>query len=392
MPSSPSRRRFLGVVAAVGVGGLGSFSRSRPTTGRSASGTVTDEDRTRSPELAWSKTYGSSGNDEPIDLVPAHQGGSLALVAARGSESDVWLIASDANGEVEWQREYGFGSRDVPAGVRRVADGYVVAGWGREYENADKTPWLLRVAPDGRKRWFRRYGVPYRDQHVNALARSPGGGFVLGGTGTRYEADRQDVTWLLKTDADGRERWRRTYGDFAWLTGVARGRNGGYALVGHSHVPTAGGSRVYATLLGTDGEGREVWRRHYGGVEPERPQAVLSTPTGFVFAGEADSPADPGGLLVAVDHRGRAIWRGVYPGLGVVTGMVALSDGYALIGDRLARTDRRGRLLWSFDDFGFIDPKPKVLTRVQDGFVVGGSGGYTQNTGHQAWLAKIRIP
>lgn len=347
----------------------------------------------RSPELAWSKTHGGSGNDEPIALVPAHRGGSLALIAARGSESDVWLIASDANGEVEWQREFGFGNRDAPAGVRRVADGYVVAGWGREYENADKTPWLLRVAPNGRKRWLRRYGVPYRDQQVNALARTPDGGFVLGGTGTRYEADREDVTWLLKTDAEGRKRWRRTYGgDFAWLTGIAPDSEGGYALAGHSHVLTPGGSQVYGTLLRTDADGREVWRRHYGGAKSERPQTVLSTPTGFVFAGEADSPAEPGGLLVAVDNRGRAIWRRVYPDLGVVNAVVPLPDGYALGGTRLARTDRRGRLLWSFDDFGVVDERARTLTRAKDGFVVGGSTYYSQENGRDAWLTKIRTP
>lgn len=342
----------------------------------------------------WSRTYGTAGNDGLADAVSAHGGGLLLAVnTAADADEGTWLLRTDDAGDVTWKRTYDLGERDVPVALRRVADGYVLAGYGREYDGASRSPWLLRVAPDGEERWRRRYRDSDSRRQLTAMARTPDGGFVLAGSATRYGEDREDVTWLLNADAAGRRQWFRTYGDgFEWLTGVASAPDGGYALVGHSHLETPGGSAIDATLLRTDAEGRERWRRHYGGAESERPQAVCATPTGFVFAGEADSPATPGGLLVAVDRRGRVVWRRVYPDLGVANDLLPLPDGYALLGDRLARTDRRGGLRWSFGDFDLVDPRTTALARTEEGFAAGGVTSYSQDAGMDAWLAGVRTP
>lgn len=396
MPSSPSRRRFLGSLA-LGVAGVGTargrrFAAPRASP-RSANDPATDRRDPSSPERVWSRTYGSERDDELAAVVPAHGGGLLLAIEA-GTDAGTWLLRTDDAGDVTWKRTYDLGEDDLPVVVRRVSDGYVVAGHS-DLDGAGLTPWLLRVAPDGAERWRRRYDGPGGYRQLNAMGRSPDGGFVLAGIAAwadedRTEGgDREDGPWLHGTDANGRTQWFRTYGDgFEGPASVARAPDGGYALVGHSDRRRAGCWKVDVRLVRTDAEGRERWRRHYGGADAERPYAACSTPTGFVLAGETDSPATPGGLLLAVDRRGRVVWRRVYPDLGVVWAVVPLSDGFGLLADRLARTDRRGILRWSYDSS--VDAEPTAFARTDAGFAVGGVTPFSGGNADDAWLASVR--
>lgn len=391
MPSSASRRQFLASLAAVGVvGGGGRTTAGRSPNGDDGADESADDAAARPPELAWSRMYGEHGHDAVVDIVPAHGGGLLLAFGPRDEGRDVRLLGTDPSGEILWTRGYGVTEHDGPVALRRVADGYVLAGNGRlRYGSA---PWLIRVAPDGTERWRREYRDIPGSQQLTALTRSPSGGFLLAGATRTDEDGREELTWALETDVTGRQRWLRTYdGGFAWLADVNPAPDGGYALVGHSHVGTRGAFLlVDGTLVRTDADGRERWRRRYGGADADRPQAVAATPTGFVLAGKTASPATPGALLVAVDRRGTAIWRRVLPALGWANGMIPLPDGYALVGEKFARTDRWGRVQWSFDGFG-RDYRITASARTDGGFVVGGYTPYQgQSVGTQAWLAALR--
>lgn len=388
MPSNWTRRRVLRALAAsLSSTAVGSPVAARRA-GRSSSSGGTG-DGGDPPGVAWSHEFGSSGNDEPVDSVSAHDGGVVLLVAARGATSDVWVAKFGPSGSRKWTRQYELWGHDDPHGIVRTAQGYVVAGYGGRGNHRHK-PWLLGLAADGTDRWKRFYDDPPGRYQLEALSRSPDGGFVFGGHVDRDSVDGGEAVWLMRTDGDGRKRWLQTYRDFAWLTDVVRSRPDGYALVGHSHVETSDGGRgVEATILEVDDAGTERWRRTFGGANSDRLQTVRRTPAGYLVGGGTNSPAEPGGLLMALDPRGRTIWQRVFPEAGV-RDATPLADGYAFVGGgRLVRTDGWGRVTWSaaVDGDGL-----RTVTRLADQLVVGARTSYRgQDVGSQAWVGGVSI-
>lgn len=385
MPSYSTRRGLLRTVAVLSSSLAGGTVAVRRSVGWDGTSRVTDGDP---PDAAWSQTFGSSGNDEPVDTVPAHGGGVVVLVAARGATEDVWVAKFGPSGEREWTRKFGTARRNLPRAIVRTTEGYVVAGFSEqayEYE-----PWLLGLAVDGTEFWRQRYDEPSGGHQFEALSRSPDGGFVLAGHVDYRPGDEDDAVWLLRTDADGRKRWLETYRDVAWLTDVTPARPDGYALVGHSHVEVpSGGYQIQATVIVVDDAGTERWRRTFGGANSDRLRTILRTPAGYLVGGGTNSPAEPGGLLMALDPRGRTIWQRVFPEAGV-RDATPLADGYAFVGGgRLVRTDGWGRVTWSaaVDGDGL-----RTVTRLADQLVVGARTSYRgQDVGSQAWVGGVSI-
>ena len=391
MPSNPTRRRLLRAVAS----GLTSTAVSGSVVGRRAGAPVSAtgasaEALDLSPDVAWSNEFGTSGNDAPVDSAPSGDGGAVLLVAARGATEDILVTKLDPFGEREWTRQFGTSGRNDPHGIVRHGKGYVVAGYG-DLGNYDHKPWLLKLSADGTQRWRRRYDETSGQYQLEALSRSHDGGFVLGGRVNRRTNGKEELVWVLQTDNEGRKQWMQTYGnEFVWLTDVAPTRSEGYVLVGHSHVEAPDGSSVVdMTITEVDSSGSERWRRTFGGTSSDRLQTVNVMPTGYLVGGNTNSSATPGGLLMALDRRGRTIWQRVVPDASVVD-VTPLSDGYAFVGnDVIFRTNRWGRVLWSED---VRTDGLKTITRVGDQLIVGGRTSYRdQDVGSQVWVGSVPL-
>jgi hypothetical protein len=372
----PSRRAVLAVLGSVaGLGPVGVLDDTPAGDRDSRSETVGLASRS---SRRWTDRFGTPDNDEPVDSVPTHEGGVVVLA---GGGDAVRLVAYAPDGTRRWTTEITGDRRQIPTGVHRTDDGYLVAG-----ATDSRRPWLLALDAAGDRRWRRsfRLALDWDRVQVEALCRRPGGGAVLGGYADTADGDR---VWLLGTDAAGRREWLGSYGEVAWLTGVAPHPAGGYTVVGHVHVPTAdAGSIVDALLLGTDEQGRERWRRTFGGNGQDRPTAVLSRSHGALIGGVTTSGVERAhGLLVAVDRRGRGIWsRSV-----AETGFGALVDrplGALAVGDRTVfGVDRYGRTRWRLS----ADSDGLTTASVAGGtLVTAGRTDYLgQDTGSQVWVA-----
>jgi|ERR1035437_7894107 hypothetical protein len=89
--------------------------------------------------IQWAKCYGGYGAEVPSQIIQATDGGFIVLgsTTADGGEvtglhglSDFWVIKTDANGILLWEKCYGGASNDYPTALDFTTDGgYILTGY-----------------------------------------------------------------------------------------------------------------------------------------------------------------------------------------------------------------------------------------------------------------------
>ena len=100
----------------------------------------------------WSKTFGGTGRDYGYSVVQTADGGYLAAgytLSYGAGGDDVWLVRTDADGDLEWQTTYGGSASDVGYAVTKTTDGgYAVTGHTLSFGAGVHDVWLIRLAPE----------------------------------------------------------------------------------------------------------------------------------------------------------------------------------------------------------------------------------------------------
>ena len=322
--------------------------------------------------LLWSQTYGGAGWEE-ASAVTALADGGLALAGFTQSTdlpggkksagwSDFWLVRTDAAGKLLWNQTYG-GAQSVEGAfsVSELADGGVaLAGFG-VVNTSDDYVWLVRTDADGELLWSQTYGGWKNDDAAAMIALADGGLALAGATnsidlpGGQKSAGGYDML-LVRTDANGTLLWNQTYGgsgnDEAFaVTALA---DGGLALAGFTNSSDLPGGQTTAGdydfwVVRTDAAGKLLWNKTFGG--PFRDEAFGLTSLadgGLVLAGTKESSDEPGGKqdcwLVRTDAGGNPLWNRTYGGSGydAILAVAALSDGGLALAGTTASTDLPG--------------------------------------------------
>jgi hypothetical protein len=272
--------------------------------------------------VQWNQTYGGADYDSASGLVQTPDGGyALAGSFGTGPGSwEFWLVKTDANGIMQWNKTYGGPSVDGAKALVLTSDGgYALAGGG--FAN------LVKTDPDGNVQWTASYAGS-----TNALIQSTDGGYALAGG---YNGD----FWLVKTDANGIMQWNKTYGgtqdDMAYT--LVQTSDGGYALAGYLGIYFASSD---FWLVKTDANGNMQWNRTYGEGDNDLPRALVQTSDGgYALAGTTLPYRGTEGYawLVKTDANGNMQWNNTYFSTVTTSDAMALimtSDGgYAFAGD-----------------------------------------------------------
>jgi hypothetical protein len=188
----------------------------------------------------------------------------------------------------------------------------------------------LVVSVGASSMWSRTYGGTSADR-ASSLVVASDGGYAMAGYTNSFGAGGQDF-WLVKTDADGKAFWAKTYGgtgnDKAYSLVVTSDR--GYALAGYTASYAAN-----LWLVKTDSNGLMLWNKTYGGtIEATASSLVVAPDGGYAIAGSTLGN-DSDFLLVKTDALGNMEWNQTYGGTGhdFTSSLVATSDGgYAIAG------------------------------------------------------------
>ena len=365
----------------------------------------------QAPDTLWTHTYGGTNIDIGHSVQQTADGGFVVGGYTRSygamSGRNALLVKVDADGAPAWIEAFGGDDDDEGYAVRQTADGgYVLAGHTKSFGGGDKDVLLIKTDAAGGLDWLRTYGGTNDDEGY-AVLQTADFGYLIAGVTSSSGAGSRDV-WLIKTDAEGIEKWNRTHGGFssdgAWS--VAPTADGGFIVAGwtYSHGPGYLGN---AWLLKTDGQGSEEWNRAFGGSGVDRAHSVQQTSDGgYILAGYTDSFGAGlyDMLLIKADSLGAQEWLETFGGSGrdYAQAVEQTADGgYVLAGYTLSygaggddvwlvKTDADGDAQWDQTYGGTAsDVAYSVAQTTDGGYVV---AGHTLSYGaglHDVWLIRL---
>jgi hypothetical protein len=354
------------------------------------------------PPTEWEKPYGGTSEEGAYALVQTVDGG-YALAGWTNSygagSNDFWLVRTDANGNERWNKTYGGTNNDEAfALVRTVDGGYALTGWTGSYGAGYLDFWLVKTDSAGTMLWSKTYGGAGYDQ-AYALVQTVDGGYAIAGYTTSFGAGEEDF-WLVKTDSAGTMLWSKTYGGDGGDGAVTLVQtvDGGYAIAGWTNSYGAGSNDFW--LVRTDANGNERWNKTYGGTGSDWAYALVQTgDEGYALAGLTNYDF----WLVKTDSAGTMLWSKTYGGDGGdgAWALVQTGDGgYALAGDTysfgvdqdfwLVKTDANGNEQWNktYGGTGYEEAYDLVQTG-DGGYAI---AGYTTSFGageEDFWLVKL---
>ena len=259
--------------------------------------------------LTFERTYGGNRADCGFSVAPTSDRGCIVVGSSASfgaGLTDVYLIKLDANGDTLWSRTFGGADYDIGYAVEQTADGgYIIAGDTRSFGAGGYDAWLIRTDARGDTLWTRTFGGP-GDDGARSVVQTEDGGYLLAGCTESVGAGQGDV-FLVRTDADGRELWSRTYGgtglDQAFS--VQQTADKGFVVAGLTQSFGAGEDDVY--LIKTNTRGDTLWTRTFGGDDDDFGYSVRQTADGgYIVAGLTESFGAGGEdvYLIRTDARG----------------------------------------------------------------------------------------
>jgi hypothetical protein len=262
--------------------------------------------------LQWSKTFGGEKDDKGRSVQQTTDGGYIICGITESSLTgyeDVWLIKTDAEGNKLWDKIFGGRNDDIGNSVQQTTDGgYIVCGNTYSYGAGDEDIWLIKTDADGKKLWDKTFGTKEFDVGLSAQQTIDGGYVACGGIYS--EAGGLDV-WLIKTDAKGNKLWDKTFGGKGISIGnsVQQTKDGSYIICGRTLL--YGAENQYVWLIKTDANGNKLWDKTFGGKGISIGNSVQqTTDSGYIICGNTISTETHKAevWLIKTDASGNKLW------------------------------------------------------------------------------------
>jgi pimeloyl-ACP methyl ester carboxylesterase len=191
-----------------------------------------------SGNMQWNRTYGIWGYGQTAWGVQQTDDGYI-IVGETGSygagSSDVWLIKTDTYGYMQWHKTFGGPAPDIGRSVQQTEDGgYIIAGITWSYGAGAYDVWLIKTDPNGNMQWNKTFGGTRNDTCWD-VQQTTDGGYIIGGYTDSYGAGSSDF-WLIKTDMNGEMEWDEPLGGPYTDVGynIQQTADEGYVIVGRT--------------------------------------------------------------------------------------------------------------------------------------------------------------
>jgi hypothetical protein len=287
--------------------------------------------------LVWQKTFGGTNWDEGNSVQPTSDGGYIiaGLSGSFGASGDVYLIKTDANGNQTWYNTFGGTSDDFGYSVQPTSDGgYIIAGTTQSFGAGGSDAYLIKTDANGNQTWYKTFGGT-SDDNSNSVQQTSDGGYIIAGRTGSFGAGDWDV-YLIKTDANGNQVWDKTFGGTGldYSNSVQQTTDGGYVIVGVTVSFGAGLSDVY--FIKTDANGDQQWYKIFGGTDYDYGRSVQPTSdSGYIIAGYTYSfgAGSYDVYLIKTDASGNQQWYKTFGGVDTDYGysVQPTSDGGYII-------------------------------------------------------------
>jgi ribosomal protein S11 len=154
--------------------------------------------------VTFAKTYGGTGSDNASSVQQTSDGGYMVAGYTESfgaGGSDIFLIKTDASGNVIWAKTYGGTHSDYASSVQQTSDGgYIVAGYTFSFGAGINDIFLIKTDANGNVIWAKTYGGTAYD-YAYSVQQTSDGGYIVAGYTRSFGAGGDNV-FLIKTDAN----------------------------------------------------------------------------------------------------------------------------------------------------------------------------------------------
>ncbi len=208
----------------------------------------------------WEKRFGGPYDDYGYSVQQTRDGGYI--IAGHTDPSgdyfyDIYLIKTDANGNLEWQKRFGGSSYEYGYSVKQTFDGgYIIVGSTYSFGAGGYDVYLVKTDANGNLQWQKTFGGYYDDEGWSVW-QTLDSGYIITGYTKSFGAGKEDV-YLIKVDKNGNLEWQKTFGgsDEDWGFSVQQTKDSGYVITGYTKSFGMGWEDVY--LIKTDKNGNPI--------------------------------------------------------------------------------------------------------------------------------------
>ncbi len=256
----------------------------------------------------WNKIFGEDGDETGSSVQQTNDGGYIVvgtIFSNNNTSDDVWLIKTDAEGNSIWSDAIGGPENDRGAFVQKTTDnGFIIVGTTSSYGNGSYDAWLIKTDSDGNVQWNKTYGGAGNDQGHSVEQTDDEGYFIVG----CFDCESNESNmWLIKTNREGNEQWSQILGgnSYEWGRFGQQTDDGGYIVTGLTTSLGSGSSDAWLIRLNSQGE--EIWDKTFGGVNGDGSSFVQETNDGgYILIGYTTSFSNNGSdiWLIKTDSDG----------------------------------------------------------------------------------------
>lgn len=162
----------------------------------------------------WDRTLARHGDAVGQSVQQTQDGGYIIMgstVPIGSIPGEIWLIKTDSDGNEVWDKILGGSGEDVGKSVQQTSDGgYIIVG-SNPYSAVNQGIWLIKTDANGNVVWDRIFGESGWNEGKSVQQTSDGGYIITGTTYPHGVSDGNSDVWLIKTDGYGNKIWDRTF-------------------------------------------------------------------------------------------------------------------------------------------------------------------------------------
>jgi hypothetical protein len=266
----------------------------------------------------WQKTFGGSASEYGYSVQHTTDGGYIITGSTQSygaGSNDVYLIKTDPNGNIQWQKTFGGIYSESARSVRQTSDGgYITASQIYNFTTHDVNTYLIKTDSNGTCQWQKAFGVIENDEFVFSVQQTTDGGYIMAGYTDPPDLELRADVYLLKTDPNGNTQWQKTFGGNDSDVGLSAQQtsDAGYIIAGYTGFYETGNYDVY--LIKTDPNGNNRWQKTFGSSDDDIALSVQQTADGgYIIAGRSESYScmlyNSDVYLIKTDPNGNSLWQ-----------------------------------------------------------------------------------
>jgi hypothetical protein len=300
--------------------------------------------------LEWQKTFGGSLEDRATAVIQTKDSGFAVLgfskssdldVSANAGAQDFWLIKLSNNGNLLWEKSFGFAGADYGTTLLETKDGGFLitgvldvsssGGQGNSKLAATKHAggdyWAIKTNNSGTLQWSTYFGGSLTELPLGIVETTDNNFIIVGSSDSAdFNIKNNRGTydfWLIKISSSGNLIWEKSFGgsNIDEARAITATHDGNFIVVGDTRSSDLdvsknnGAADVWIVKFSPDGN--LIWEKTIGGTSFDVARAVSKTKdNGFIIAGSSrsldngfENKGQNDALIIKIDQSGKLVWQ-----------------------------------------------------------------------------------